>query len=775
MAVKTDMSKAYDRIEWSFIRHVLERMGFHPTWTNWIMQCVFSVSYSFLLNNSVQGSVLPQRGIRQGDPLSPYLFILCTEVLSGICTKAQAAGRLTGIRVAKGCPRITHLLFAEDTMFFCRANETSCVELTKILEKYGQASRQMINKQKSAITFSRKTPRPLKDATKHLLNIQKEGGLGKYLGLPELFGKKKEDLFNGIIDRIRQRALSCSSRFLSAAGKTTLLTSVLAAMPTYTMSCFKIPVSLCKRIKSALTRFWWDANDGKKKMVWVSWDKLTLSKRDGGLGFRDIQRFNDALLAKVSWRILTNPTCLLARTLLGKYCKHSSFLTCNVPNAASHGWRGICAGRDLIQGNTGKVIGDGKDTSVWYDHWLSFSEQKAPMGPPNKEDQSLRVADLWIPATQSWNLEKISEIIPEYQNEIIAIRPSTMGARDKLIWLSSTSGEYSSKSGYFEATKDTAAMIKQTCHIEEFSWTSNVWNIKSSPKLKFHLWKMLREALPVGQNLRTRGIESAACIHCNQEESTLHLFFQCPFATQVWSLTPFKNPFIPSRISSLFHGIETLQRQISLPPVGLGETPLAPWILWHLWTSRNKKLFEDRQISAAETLTTAIVQAKEWSAAQLVKPSTTRVNPSVPRPLADPDLTTIFTDVAWRSDTQDAGFGWAISYPGSQTDLRRQSSARHVRSALMAEAMAIHQAILHAKDIGITKFSLASDSLQVIKAINSAAPQTELHGILHDILLLSSDFEDAQFRFVSRKDNCVAHDLAKSSLFSFSSVPGLTG
>ena len=138
MAVKTDMSKAYDRLEWEFIRLVFERLGFHPQWIFWIMECVSSVTYAFLINGSLRGMVKPSRGIRQGDPLSPYIFILCSEVLSGLCNRAQDTGQLT---VARGCPQVNHLLFTDDTMFFAKANKDNTLALKEILQQYELALR----------------------------------------------------------------------------------------------------------------------------------------------------------------------------------------------------------------------------------------------------------------------------------------------------------------------------------------------------------------------------------------------------------------------------------------------------------------------------------------------------------------------------------------------------------------------------------------------------------------------------------------------------------
>lgn len=245
IVVKTDMSKAYDRMEWSFIRAVLNQLGFDSLCVSWVMTCIKTVSYSFLVNGSLHGAVKPSRGIRQNDPLSPYIFILYTEVLFSLCDKALGDASLSGIRVSRSSPSIKHLIFADDTIFFCKSNPASVGNLWNTLIRYETLPRQHINFAEVAITFSARTSPEVKTRVKTVLSIDSEGGIGKYLGLSELFGKR--DIFAAILDRIRQKAHSWTTNFLSGAGKQVLLKAVLTAMPCYAMSCFKLPKSLCKK------------------------------------------------------------------------------------------------------------------------------------------------------------------------------------------------------------------------------------------------------------------------------------------------------------------------------------------------------------------------------------------------------------------------------------------------------------------------------------------------------------------------------------------------
>ena len=134
MAVNLDMSKAYDRIEWVYLEEMMRRMGFHERWISLIMMCLTTVGYSVLINGEAKGKINPTRGPRQGDPISLYLFLICAEGLSAMLKKEEREGQIKG--VARGASCLSHLLFADDNIVFCRASVEECDRLIKVLEEY---------------------------------------------------------------------------------------------------------------------------------------------------------------------------------------------------------------------------------------------------------------------------------------------------------------------------------------------------------------------------------------------------------------------------------------------------------------------------------------------------------------------------------------------------------------------------------------------------------------------------------------------------------------
>ena len=162
MAVKLDISKAYDRMDWSFLRQMILKLGFDGRWVNLAMETVCTASYSILINGEPRGFVQPSRGIKQGDPLSPYLFLLCVEGFSGMIIRAMENREIRGVLSCPNGVCISHLLFADDSFLFCEASVEECQRLMDILGQYEAGSGQVINRQKTALFFNRNTREEVK-------------------------------------------------------------------------------------------------------------------------------------------------------------------------------------------------------------------------------------------------------------------------------------------------------------------------------------------------------------------------------------------------------------------------------------------------------------------------------------------------------------------------------------------------------------------------------------------------------------------------------------
>lgn len=157
VALKIDIIKAYDRMEWTYHEQILVKLGFANTVVSLLMMCVKFVIYKVSVGRELVGPSYPSKGLRQGDPLSPYLFILCMEGLSIMLQKFEGEGALHGAKAAINAPMISHLFFADDSLLFFRADEREAIKVKDVLHEYEMASGQSINFQKSSMMFSKNT------------------------------------------------------------------------------------------------------------------------------------------------------------------------------------------------------------------------------------------------------------------------------------------------------------------------------------------------------------------------------------------------------------------------------------------------------------------------------------------------------------------------------------------------------------------------------------------------------------------------------------------
>ena len=198
--------------------------------------------------------------------------------------------------------------------------------MRNILSVYEKASGQAVNLQKSEIFCSRNVSTAGHNNIANILGVKVVLGTGKYLGLPSMIGRSKKATFNFIKDRVWKKINSWNSKCLSKAGREVLIKSVLQSIPTYFMSLFTLPSSLCDEIEKMMNSLWWGHSGSHRKGIhWMSWDKLSMHKKDGGMSFKSLGTFNLAMLGKQGWRILSKPDTLITRMYKARYFPRCSF------------------------------------------------------------------------------------------------------------------------------------------------------------------------------------------------------------------------------------------------------------------------------------------------------------------------------------------------------------------------------------------------------------------------------------------------------------------
>ncbi|XP_033139542.1 uncharacterized protein LOC117131581 [Brassica rapa] len=384
MAIKTDMSKAYDRMEWSFIEAVMRKMGFSETWITWIMRCITSVKYKVLMNGQPRGNIVPGRA------------------LVSLLNHAENQGKITGMRITRACP-----------------------------SRINAATRQEV---------------------KDTLGIHNDGGMGKYLGIPEDISGSKCKLFAFLKDDLMHRVNGWTGRWLSKGGKEVMIKSILLALPTYVMSTFLLPLEICENLASAIAQFWWSSNPPKRGIHWAKWEKVCLPKEEGGIGFHLIHEFNLALLAKQLWRLVQYPDSLVARVLRGRYYRMTSPLRAISTSSPSYVWTSISAARKLLLLGIRQKIQSGYDVRVWEDPWIPKTPARPARPIAPVMHLNMRVSDIINQESKEWDVGLLDDYV--HPDDIPLIRSMAISSthrRDTFCWNYTRNGQYTVKSGYWVA------------------------------------------------------------------------------------------------------------------------------------------------------------------------------------------------------------------------------------------------------------------------------------------------------------------------------------
>ncbi|RVW72039.1 putative ribonuclease H protein [Vitis vinifera] len=275
------------------------RKGFSQKWRSWMRGCLSSSSFAILVNGNAKGWVKASRGLRQGDPLSPFLFTLVADVLSRLMIRAEETGITEGFLVGRDRTRVSLLQFADDTIFFSKASLDLLQNLKIILLVFGQA-------------FLWRNPKTI-------------------------------GFWDPVVERISRRLDGWKKAYLSLGGRITLIQSCLSHIPSYFLSLFKIPVSIASKIEKMQRDFLWSgAGEGKRDHL-IRWEVVSRPREMGGLGFGKTSMRNSALLGKWLWRFPRERSGLWHKVIASIYGTHPNGWDANMVVRWSHRcpWKAI--------------------------------------------------------------------------------------------------------------------------------------------------------------------------------------------------------------------------------------------------------------------------------------------------------------------------------------------------------------------------------------------------------------------------------------------------
>ena len=278
------MEKAYDRVQWPFLLKIIKKMGFSPAWVGMISRCISSFWFSVMVNGGPAGFFQSSRGLRQGDPLSPSLFVLAADYLSRCLDRLIERDKEMVYRCRKKAPVITHLSYADDIIIFTRAHREAMEKLVGCLNHYIAVSSQMVNNGKTHF-YLVEEHMEFADIVEEVGGFQRGEMPFTYLGVPIFRGARRADHLLPLRQRMLDRIHTWSHRHLAFGGRLALIKSTLAAIPLHILQVMSPLVGFLDELEQILARYFWGTVGEKRKLHWISWKQICLPVTEGGSGY----------------------------------------------------------------------------------------------------------------------------------------------------------------------------------------------------------------------------------------------------------------------------------------------------------------------------------------------------------------------------------------------------------------------------------------------------------------------------------------------------------
>lgn len=579
--LKLDIAKAFDTVQWPFILEVLQAMGFGDRWRRWITTLLSTSTSRILLNGKPGSPIQHRRGVRQGDSLSPLLFICAMEILGRLFQAAKEHGVLRSS--SRDGVHFQCSLYADDAILFAHPDANEAMAIKGILQIFEEASGLKTNMAKCSITNIFGAEDAIQEI-QQILGCQIKPFPIRYLGLPLSTSRLPKDQVRQTVDAVARRIPASHGPLMAKSGRLVWVKSVLTAIPIYCMIADGLPPWARAEIDSICRRFLWCGKDGDVRgKCMVAWRTCTRPKELGGLGIPDLKLVNTAFEAKWLWLQKTDSARAWAALPLKQSSEAIAF----------------------FRASTHTIVGNGRDTLFWLDSWIGGVSIRT-MAPtlmqfvPKRVANSLTVAEA-LPDRRWVRTISGGVTVPataEYLQVWHAISGIVLNENsDRMVWRWSSDGRYSVRSAY--------QALQLGSH--PIPGCVRVWEIWAPLRVKMFLWLALRRRHWTAERRRRHGLEAHDdCFMCDQHAETLdHIIVHCPFARQLWTeITSALGVTLQQQPTGTMLEWWVTWRELWPQLHRKGADSLFALVAWELWKERNARCFRGAatQIHALKSL-----------------------------------------------------------------------------------------------------------------------------------------------------------------------------